>query len=71
MAAAYNWSDKRNIEEMTDYMYRHYFAEDPDKGELRMKAYAWLRGICDADGMVNDSVNTKVAWIYWETEERQ
>ena len=36
-----------------------------------MKAFAHLKGMCDADGMINDNVNTKVAWIYWKTEEQK
>ncbi len=67
----YNWSDKRSVEGMTDYMYRNYFADSSDKELLRMKAFAHLKGMCDADGMINDNVNTKVAWIYWKTEEQK
>ncbi len=67
----YNWSDKRSADEMADYMCRSYFADSDDKESVRLKALALLKEMCDADGTVNDNVNTKVMWIYWKTEEKQ
>ena len=67
----YDWSDKRSVSEMTDYMYRNYFGDSPNKEILRMTAFAHLKGMCDAEGMIDDNVNTKVAWIYWNTEEQK
>ena len=67
----YDWSDKRSVSEMTDYMYRNYFSDLPNKEILRMTAFAHLKGMCDDcddRDMINDNVNTRVAWIYWNTE---
>lgn len=67
----YDWSDKRSVSEMTDYMYRNYFSDLPNKEILRMTAFAHLKGMCDDRDMINDNVNTRVAWIYWNTEEKK
>ena len=63
----YEWSDKRGAEEMTEYMRRNYFAGESHAGELRAAMLERLKDMCDADGNVNDEINTKVAWIYWRT----
>lgn len=67
----YDWSDKRSVSEMADYMYRNYFSDLPNKEILRMTAFAHLKGMCDDRDMINDNVNTRVAWIYWNTEEKK
>ena len=66
----YNWSDKRGAEEMAEYMRRNYFAEELNADALCAAALERLKVICDADGNVNDEINTKVAWIYWRPGER-
>lgn len=63
----YNWSDRRTPEETAEYMLRNYFADcdvRPDKAAIETAA----REMCDKDGMFVDAVNTKVAWIYWNTD---
>ena len=66
----YNWSDKRGAEGMAEYMRRNYFADELNADALCAAALERLKDICDADGNVNDEINTKVAWIYWRTGER-
>ena len=66
----YDWSDKRGAEEMAEYMCRNYFAGESNAGEMGAAMLDRLKDMCDADGNVNDEINTKVAWIYWRTGER-
>ena len=65
----YNWSDKRTVDEMADYMVRHYLNEYEQKEQYseRIKALAEVHKT--AFGTVTDAVNTRVAWIYWKTGE--
>lgn len=65
----YCWADRRTVGEMADYMRRNYFPHDPHADALHEKMCAHLRQICYNDGTVSDSVSTKVARIYWKTEE--
>ena len=67
----YNWSDKRGAEGMAEYMRRNYFADELNADALCAAALERLKDICDADGNVNDEINTKVAWIYLEKPERE
>lgn len=63
----YNWADRRTPEEMADYMLRNYFAEEKESESLHSKALLIAKEMSDEKGYVLDSVNTKVAWIYWKT----
>ncbi len=65
----YNWSDRRTPEQMAEYLKRNYFAGEEEADRLHDEALRCAREMCDADGFVSDCVNTKVAWIYWKTEE--
>lgn len=62
----YNWSDSRTPEETADYMLRNYFADSDIKPDRKVIEAA-ARELCDESGMFIDAVNTKVAWIYWNT----
>ena len=66
----YNWADKRSIDEMAEYMYRNYFADESNGAELKSRIHDIITEKYGAEGSVNDCVNTKVAWIYWKTEEQ-
>ena len=66
----YNWADPRTPEQMADYMLRRYFAEDENRDELCRESLRIARQQAGTDGFVTDDVNTKVAWIYWRTEEQ-
>ena len=65
----YNWEDRRTPEQMADYMRRSYFAEQDDADQLRAEAFRAAEHLCGEDGCVLDDIRTKVAWIYWRTEE--
>ena len=65
----YNWDDPRTPEQMADYMLRRYFTEDENRGELYRESLRIARQHAGTDGFVTDNVKTKVAWIYWRTEE--
>lgn len=67
----YNWSDERTPEQMADYMARRYFDGEANAEELRAAALRAARELADADGLVRDGVNTKVAWIWWRTKEKR
>ena len=64
--ADYNWTDERRPEEMADYLLRRYFAEQ-ERAEYYDAALRAARSLAGEDGLVVDRVNTKVAWISWET----
>lgn len=65
----YAWSDRRTPEQMADYIRRNYFTEEAAAEQLQAKALRTAESMAEEDGCVNDNVNTKVAWIYWRTEE--
>ena len=65
----YNWSDERTPEQMADYLARRYFDGEANVEEIRAAALRASRKLADADGLVRDGVNTKVAWIWWCTKE--
>ena len=67
----YNWSDPRTPEQMSDYMGRNYYSEDKNREELMQKTLRLAENLAGADGSVIDNVNTRVAWIYWRTEEKR
>ena len=64
----YNWSDRRTPEQMAAYLRRSYFAEEAEVDRLCSEALSAAAKLSDESGFVDDSVNTKVAWIYWKTE---
>ena len=51
-------------------MYRNYFMDDASGEELKSRIHGIITEKYGAEGRVADCVNTKVAWIYWKTEER-
>ena len=64
----YNWSDERTPEQMADYLVRRYFDGEANAEEIRAAALRAARARADADGLVRDGVNTKVAWIWWRVK---
>ncbi len=67
----YNWEDRRTPEQMADYMFRNYFAEDPEPERLKAEALRISGELSGADGCVIDDVRTSVAWIFWKTEVKE
>jgi hypothetical protein len=65
----YNWADPRTPEQMADYMSRTYFAEDENRDALTCETLHLAKQHANAEGKVIDNVNTRVAWIWWKTEE--
>lgn len=65
----YNWCDERTPEQMADYMRRNYFAEKENVEELCKEVLRLSSLLSNINGYVSDAVNTKVAWIYWKTQE--
>ena len=64
----YNWSDRRTPEQMAAYMRNRYFSEEKEAELLYAKALSTAEKLSCGSGFVDDTVNTKVAWIYWETK---
>ena len=54
---------------MADYMRRSYFAEEENRDELYGEVLRLSALLANEKGCVKDAVNTKVAWIYWRTED--
>lgn len=65
----YNWCDIRTIEETAEYMQSRYL-KDLDYAVEKSAVIGAAEKLCNSDGLFEDSVNTKVAWIYWSTQER-
>lgn len=63
----YNWSDERTPEQAAEYMQRNYIKAS---GEERTadEVLETIRSLCSEDGRFTDAVNTKVAWVYWNTK---
>lgn len=66
--ADYNWADPRTPEQMADYMKRSFYLEDDNRDELGDRILSVARSDANDNGVVIDAVNTKVAWIYWNTK---
>lgn len=62
----YAWEDRRSPEDMADYLLRHSFDDREDRAALAGRLADAARSLCGSDGTVNDRVETKVAWIYWD-----
>ena len=62
--ADYIWCDRRTAEEMADYLNRHYLEGSGDPERIVSAA----RELC-TDGVLEDAVYTKVAWIFWDARE--
>lgn len=62
----YNWCDLRTPEEMAAYIRTRSAAEGTPLPEHADVAGAAGK-LCRADGLFEDAINTKVAWIYWKT----
>lgn len=60
----YNWSDQRGAEDFADYMLRR---TDALSGTDRDKALQCARAMSE-NGLINDAIYTRVAWIYWKSE---
>lgn len=62
----YNWCDLRTPEETAAYIRMRFETEGtplPERGAVVEAAGK----LCRADGLFEDAINTKVAWIYWKT----
>lgn len=63
----YAWEDRRSPEEMAAYLLRRHWAGAENPAELVKALEEAARSLCGSDGLVPDRVETKVAWIYWDT----
>ena len=63
----YGWCDERSAEEAADYLLTRV-ANLTVTEELRERAVATARELCDERGIFMDAVNTTVAWVSWETK---
>ena len=63
----YGWCDARSAEEAADYLLRR-IENLTVTAELRERAVAVARELCDERGVFVDAVNTTVAWVWWKTK---
>ena len=63
----YDWSDDRSPDEAAEYLIKRCGG---DAGDAALMACARkiAAELADENGVFVDSVNTRVAWIYWNTE---
>ena len=63
----YDWSDDRSPDEAAEYLIKRCGG---DAGDAALMACARkiAAELADGTGVFVDSVNTRVAWIYWNTE---
>ena len=66
----YCWADMRSPEESVRRFIERSLggAADESRREILLER---ARAMANAEGLVCDSVNTEVAWVYWNTEERK
>lgn len=57
----YNWTDLRTPQEAA----RCFAGADAGEEELQ-KALEVVKKLCNKDGLFEDTVNTEMAWIYWQ-----
>lgn len=62
----YNWSDMRTPEESAERFLNRYF-ENEQSETMKAAVLNAAKDLADDLGQVRDTVNTKVAWIYWAT----
>ena len=62
----YNWLDQRTPEQTADFILNRCFDADSAKPEYAAVLDAAKR-LCGEDGLFEDEVLTKAAWIYWRT----
>ena len=62
----YCWSDDRTVDEMVSYITDRYYEPGEVTEEFRRRLSIAVAAL-SKDGIFTDSVNTKVAWIYWKT----
>jgi len=63
----YGWCDERSAEETADYLLGR-IENLTVTAELRERAVAAARELCDERGVFADAVNTTVAWVWWKTK---
>lgn len=63
----YHWSDDRTPEDAVRYLFMRLDNVEITE-ELREKALAAARELCNEDGIFVDAVNTRVAWVWWKTK---
>ncbi len=61
----YCWSDERTVDGMTAYICDRCYEPDEVSEELRAKIKSAAESLADK-GIIKDSVNTKVMWLYWK-----
>ncbi len=64
--ADYCWCDERTVDEMTAYICDRYYETGEVSDELKEKIKAAAEYLAD-EGIIKDSVNTRVMWLYWKT----
>ncbi len=67
----YNWADRRSPRQMADYLCHNFFREEENPQQYYPGLLRWAESHADGEGMLTDAVNTKVYWIYWNTEENR
>ena len=65
----YDWADQRTPDQMSRYLLDRCFPCAEDPSAIYEELLQITRSLAEADGMLNDTVYTKVAWIRWKTEE--
>ena len=64
----YNWADRRTPEQMSTYLLDRCFPNTGNTAPLYEELLRITQTLADADGTLNDSVYSKVAWIRWKTD---
>lgn len=65
----YNWQDMRTPRECAQRFVSRYFEGAADE-KMFEQALSATEKMADENGLVKDSVDTKTAWIYWNTRAR-
>lgn len=63
----FDWCDRRSPQDAADRFISRYYDGQANGAEAGRVAAAALE-LADENGYVEDAVNTRVAWIYWNTK---
>ena len=67
----YVWNDRRTPEEFADLIHDRFLSVLDRPEEEKIKALEYIETLKDSDGLIDDTVYTSVAWVYWRADQRK
>ena len=67
----YVWNDRRTPEEFADLIHDRFLSVLDRPEEEKIKALEYIETLKDSEGLIDDTVYTSVAWVYWRADQRK